>query len=124
MSRIHVAEALPVNPRVPGNTVHRAYVHVSTPSGDNSAAVSWQRAFVGSGRAGFTRMIEGIEPDQISTIEKADIESGILTELEVELELTPEGVIVEDRDGTFSALVTARIQALQAALDHYGKSAV
>lgn len=72
MAAIHVLEAGGLN-------LYRVVVHSATPQGNNSAGVAWSAALVGSGRA-TTVMAEGSGPGQISTEEKALIESGAVIE--------------------------------------------
>lgn len=75
MSRLHVFEA--VGQQQPN--VYRVILHETTPAGINSAGVTWVAALAGSGAAR-TRMTEGTGAGQITTAEKAQVESGNVVE--------------------------------------------
>lgn len=72
MSRIHVLQSGAVN-------VYTVVVHSATPVGNSPGGFPWTTLLVSSGEAK-TVMTEGTGPGQITTAEKADVESGAVIE--------------------------------------------
>ena len=100
--------------------------HFATPSGNNSAGVTWKAAALAAGLSGTTRLTEGTGPGQISTTEKAQVTAGDVLEIEftVDLSLTLTGAqvlaAVQEVGTTEEAGWLARTQAQ---LKYYGGTA-
>jgi hypothetical protein len=54
--------------------------HFPVPDTNNSVGVNYRAALVASGKGGSTRLTEGTGPGEITTAEKAQIESGAVYE--------------------------------------------
>lgn len=74
MSKIHVLTA-----DITGN--YQVAIHTQTPSGNNSAGISWKVSGLNSNLIGITILTEGTGAGQITTAEKATIVSGDVIEI-------------------------------------------
>ncbi len=60
-------------------------MHFPIPNSNNPVSVNYRTALVNSGLGGFTQLVEGTGPGQITTAEKVQVESGELYEHSVEV---------------------------------------
>lgn len=74
MSDIHVLSGAEA-----GGSIQVVF-HFPVPDTNNSVGVNYRTALVASGKGGTTAMTEGTDPGEISTAEKALIESGAVYE--------------------------------------------
>lgn len=102
----------------------RVIMHIAVPDAVNDVGVNYREALVNSGLGGSTKLTEGTASGEITTAEKALVESGAVVELERIIEIEGVGQTNAGRQAllrsAYTTLAVNAIAELQVQLKFFG----
>lgn len=113
MSKVHVLTS-----DMSGN--YHIVIHTPTPSGNNSAGVSWKTAGLNSGLMGITTLTEGTGAGQITTSERTTIISGDIIEIVTTIPAESGGASSQSLDQMINQIINQTLSDLEKKLKYFG----
>lgn len=112
MSKIHVLETI--------HGIANVVLHTNTPAGNNSVGIAWKEAGLNSGKLGTTMLTEGTGAGQITTAEKAQVESGDVIEIVDSIHVESGGATADSIDELAGPIINEYEAELQRKLNYFG----